>query len=267
MSNLTIFEEELVRFKKSNKVRREIKARSLGFTDAAAYIAHLEKEIVKATKNKAKVTESKVKAKAQPKKTIHIVDILDRSGSMSAQNKFNIALQAINTEILRLQLDKTVNYTYTLCMFDYEVDIIHLKVPIKEIRRITGRTNSTTALYDAIGITIESLDIKPKIDNYLVNIYTDGGENASRKYKALGIQQLLAKYKKSNCTITFTGTEEDINHVVNLGVDRTNTMAHDNTSASVHMMFAETATSRSAYSKSVIIGADTSKGFYKKIKK
>ena len=137
-------------------------------------------------------TEVKVKPSKNTKsekKTIHIVHILDRSGSMEG-SKLRAALEGINTEVAELQKDTTVDYFFTLVHFGSDIVKAYRETPINKVKNIYVSSNGMTALYQAIG---ETLDGFPQTSPVLVKIFTDGEENQSRgKYNnAASVKELI----------------------------------------------------------------------------
>lgn len=115
-------------FIKKNKTSREKAAIKLGYKSAKEYIEYLDKMI----NNSNKVADSNTKKQIRVKKTstkttdkkptIHIVDILDCSGSMFG-TKITNANKGIYEGIENLKKDNSINYLYTICGFSYSTDI------------------------------------------------------------------------------------------------------------------------------------------------
>lgn len=251
--------EILSKFKKNNKVRRLYLANKAGFKTVEEYVFFLTGDI------------RPKKKKSSKKPTIHIVDIVDCSGSMAGK-KIRAAIEGVELGIKDLKENKEdIKYTYTLCDFcysskinwQYEVD------KLKDVYGISFKANGYTALYDAIGLTLNKL-VKSvgKKDKVLVNIYTDGGENDSKKYNASSVKELINDLKSKGFTVSFIGTDIDVSNVINsLGVDKSNTMSYDGSARELEKTLASTRAARTVYSKSVVKGKDVSKGFYKTLNK
>ncbi len=269
-------DEELIKsIKKMNKTAREIFAQRAGFLNSTDYIGHLSG---KSTKTKTTIT-TKIKTKVhnqkcEPKKSVvHVVDILDTSGSMSwgsrndASTKIGAALQAINSGVKELIKEKLVTYTYSLTTFSTSTDInfvIQQKYP-KDVPHITAKADGGTALYDAIGLTLKSLAyIKEKEDKVLVNIYTDGEENSSINFKKKQVGDLIEKCQTEGFTVTFIGTIQDTERAItNLKIDKSNTLSYDGTAQGLSKSMMSTNSLRSSYANSVSKGEDVAIGFYK----
>lgn len=251
--------QKLVNFIKLNKTARERKAHIEGYPDAATYIKILS--------NIAVEVKVKVKKEKSGKPTIHVVDILDKSGSMRGE-RIEAANVGINTGLTDLKQGK-VKYTYTLCAFSYHYDIkfVHLNTDPESVSTVKIGVDGYTALWDAIGATFKQMEKFVKAgDKVLMNIYTDGGENDSRKFSSEAVRKLIDSNKK-DWTVTFVGTKNDV-ELVNqrIGIDMSNTLVYDGTAEGLKKGFAETRSSRVSYAANVVAGNDVSVGFYKNIK-
>ena len=266
-----------------NKEAREKKAKREGFTSAAQMIAHLEGQIklgkgslpyspisstpVDKTKTTSSSKSSSSKNTANSWPTIHVVDVVDKSGSMSG-SKDSASVKGVNSGVDSLVNDTSdVHYTYTLCDFADDVLFRNVTAPLNEVKPLKTGTRGSTALFDAIGQSVEVVkpNIKPN-DKVLVNIYTDGQENCSRKFNAGAINTLIKSLSEQGWTFTFIGTDADVRYVQNnLSVAESNTLVHDNTAEGLEKAFATNSRSRSVYSAKVSAGEDVSVGFYKDI--
>lgn len=272
--------EMLKSIKQYNKTAREDKAKKEGFVDATTMIAYLDNLVNSGKGNKPYVSlavtmpSKKAPAKVVTKTTtpkgkilIHVADILDSSGSMSG-GKFDAASKGINMGIKNLKEDKApVDYTYTLC--DFSDDIIwRFSVDnLKNVEAFRGTTRGCTALYDAIGDTVTRIKaIKKPTDKVLVNIYTDGQENASKRFNATMISNFIETLTPQGWTFTFIGTAADVKFAQNkLKFHDSNTLIHDNTEKGIRGSMVANSTARAAYSTKVSKGEDVSTGFYKDV--
>lgn len=267
--------EEIARLKKSNKVYREKVAVKKGFKTYELYLA----ELLQVSNGESGTYTNKKVADNTP--VIYVVDVLDRSGSMGSYNtylhsytsKIRAAVDSINAGVIKLQQEESslgVKYKYMLTYFDTEIVLSKVYNNIKEAptkNEITGRGG--TALNDAIMMTLLAIDeVKRPEDKVLVNIYTDGGENASRKYHARQVKEKIDILSEQGYTITFIGTDQDVDYMVrNLNVTRSNTMSYDGTSQGLSRSMSINSAARTEYSSKVAKGEDVTKDFYKKFKK
>ena len=251
-------------FLKFNKKAREIRAKRLGYQSAAAYIAFLSGggfvapaapvvEPIVATPKKSK----KVKAVLSGVPTIHIVDIADKSGSM-AGGKDRATVTGINKGLAELRTNKDG--------FDSQVYIEQVAVHPDKAHDIRERTVGMTALWDAIGMTVQALELKVAIgDKVLVNIYTDGEENSSRKFNSSAIRELIDKYSLQGWTFTFIGTEHDVAEVIKrVNIKKSNTLTYDGTAEGLSRGMSTNSISRSNFVAKAKAGEDTSFGYFSK---
>ncbi len=270
--------EMLKSLKQYNKTAREDKAKKEGFASATIMIAYLQRFIDNGEGSKPYVslvdTPSVIKKtpKAKvitPKEriTIHVVDILDSSGSMSG-SKYAAATEGINHGVKTLKEDVSpVNYTYTMCDFSTTNIFRHTLASLDEVENFRGYTRDSTALYDAIGDTVNIIRRNKKpTEKILVNIYTDGEENASRRFRSNDISQMIEDLGSQGWTFTFIGTEKDVKFAQSkLKFHDSNTLVHDNTGAGIARGMSVNSTARTSYSAKVAAGEDVSLGFYKDI--
>lgn len=189
------------------------------------------------------------------KKTVHIINILDSSGSMghNKNSKWSSAVRGVNAEIAALKKDNSVNYLYTLVVFGRSHRIIFDKVPIANVEYTdTWRSTRSTSLYDTIGKILSKYFTN---DSVLVKIFTDGEENSSRTWNSDSVQSLISEKEAQNFTITFVGTDKDVKYIVrNLKIAEGNTLVHDNTAKGVKAAFEVSNDATVQYSKGISRG-------------
>lgn len=256
-----LFKNLLADFKKANKERKEKLAKKAGYDSSAEYELFLSRMIL---------DDINIPVTTPVEKPIiHIVDIVDCSGSMAGE-KIRVAESGVNKGVRALKANKDVIYKYTLCTFSYPTDIhlIHRKSDISSIKTNHFRASGNTALYDAIGTVFDEFRGKSNDEKVLINIYTDGEENASRIWTASSTSRLIEENKDRGITVTFIGLQRDVDRVIrNLKVEDSNTFVYDGSATELDMAFGTTISARATYSMSVLAGEDVSKGFYKNIKK
>ena len=153
-----------------------------------------------------------------------------------------------------LQKDNMVNYLFTLVHFGSNIINTYWQIPISKVESIYIQSDGMTALYQAIG---ETLDKFPQTDPVLVKIFTDGEENQSRgKYNnASSVKTLIDSLEQKDFTITFVGTASDVESIKrNLSIAAGNTLVHDNTEESVKMSFRKSMDATVSYSANVAKG-------------
>lgn len=258
-----LYEDLLYKLKKANQERKLFIANKAGYGQISDYKSFLEAEINKFSETKTITKEKKSKTKP----TIHIVDIVDCSGSMSG-GKIRAALEGVNKSIRELKDIKGINYTYTNCNFSnkFDVKFPFLIQPLKDVYSIEFYTRGSTALYTSINETFDKLSTISNKDKVLVNIYTDGGDTDSSNSDRIKVAERIKDLNSKNYTITFIGTDHDVKHMIdNLNIDKSNTLSYDGTSLGLANSLQMNSMARTSYSASVVKGEDVSIGFYKNV--
>ncbi len=136
-----------------------------------------------------------------------LVNILDASGSMGRLQEATIAGY---NQYLQSQEGKGVNLVYTVT-FSNKTSVIR-KLDTLSSGLITNRDyqpNGGTALYDAIGETVNRIDklLNTLSTNWkvIVNIITDGEENSSRYFSEVDIQQLIEDHQNKGWLFIYAG--------------------------------------------------------------
>jgi len=137
--------------------------------------------------------------------------ILDKSGSM--QTKVKDVIGGFNLYLDELAKEQTVDYGFTLTLFDTNVDVKHRAVPLSRVEKLNESNYlpcGNTALLDAVGETVMSISKKDGFDKVITVIMTDGEENSSREWTLQGIRELIkAKEAAGNWTFVFLGANLD----------------------------------------------------------
>lgn len=111
--------------------------------------------------------------------------------------------------------DEEVEYILSLTTFDTQIDNPYLGVPIAAVdgsilKKFGPRGG--TALYDAVGKTLQALDDDKSIsfDKAIVIICTDGEENQSREWSKDALHAATdERIKRGNWTFTYLGTQPE----------------------------------------------------------
>lgn len=174
-----------------------------------------------------------------------IVCILDTSGSMSSIIRDSIG--GFNT-FLKQQRELKDEATLTVALFDDTYNLLYDNVDIKKVEDITDKVwipRGTTALYDAIGKTINTVKANhaklgnEKPSKVLVCIVTDGHENASREYKLDDIRKLIKDCEINDWNFIYLAANQDAFAVGNsFGVSAGNTFNYTATGQGVAFMSA-----------------------------
>ncbi len=168
------------------------------------------------------------------KKEKDIVFLLDRSGSMHSFTEDTIGGYNSYLENER----KNSNTRITTILFDDQYEVLHDRVKIGEVSNITSKeyyTRGCTALYDAIGKTIVSLDEKDT-DKVLFIITTDGLENASKEYNKNTVKELIKRHK--NWEFIYIGANIDsYDEGCKIGIKKDNIANRSNSKEGIDKMF------------------------------
>jgi len=125
-----------------------------------------------------------------------IVIVLDESGSM--ENIRDKMRSSINDLINEQKQVKGRPATFTLVKFNDSVNRVIKNKPLEQINNLSSKDytpNGSTALYDAIGNTINWFRNERDV---LMVIVTDGQENASRIYDKSTVNSMIEEKKRTN---------------------------------------------------------------------
>lgn len=138
-----------------------------------------------------------------------IITILDKSGSMHGVVDDTIGgFNSFIKEQREKEENEEVNVTLTL--FDTKISKVYVSEDIDTVAELTTKTYSPggmTALFDAVGLTIQELESKwdKDPDKVIVVIITDGQENSSVEYTYKGIKRLINRKEKEGFEFIFLG--------------------------------------------------------------
>jgi uncharacterized protein YegL len=138
----------------------------------------------------------------------HASFVLDRSGSM----------QGIKSQIIGLfneQLKSLGTETMSLVTFSTTVDEPQFYSKTKELTATDYNPSGWTALYDAVGRTIEMMEKIPVTPDqdvaYLVIIFTDGEDNSSKEYTTSLLARKIKELQDTKrWTFVYIGVEMDL---------------------------------------------------------
>ena len=160
--------------------------------------------------------------------------ILDESGSMwsikqAAINSVNETIQTIR-EAEKEHEDQ--EHYVMFVSFNSKMKTICECVSACEVKEITENDynpNCSTALYDAMGLSLNAL--RPKVaesDRVLVTVVTDGEENSSKEFTGKAIKALVDELKGKGWIFAYIGTNQDVEKVA-ATISITNTMKFEAT--------------------------------------
>ena len=198
--------------------------------DVVAYLKEIRK-------NKR---ESVIKNRTMKTRIFNLI-IIDESGSM--QSIKTAAIDSVNetTQTIRSAQKKHEEQEHfvSLVTFNDDVKTIYECVPVDEVKELTAKTYQPaccTALYDAMGISLNAHRKKvTEDDKVLVTVVTDGYENASKEYSGKAIKALVDELKAKDWVFAYIGANQDVEAVA-ATISITNTLRFKATSDGVRGM-------------------------------
>ncbi len=156
-----------------------------------------KKVVKKIVKKVVKKTTKKVSKKSTKPKKTHVAIILDKSSSMHSIR--NETISSFNEQVKSIKNAANPDTFITLTLFSDEVVIHKFAESLDNLKEFTAedyRPSGSTAMYDAIGMTVERMkkeidDINDPNTAVLCVIITDGQENASRTWHGNDISALV----------------------------------------------------------------------------
>ncbi|WP_297901454.1 vWA domain-containing protein [uncultured Parabacteroides sp.] len=167
--------------------------------------------------------------------------ILDESGSMQSIKKE--AIDSVNETVQTIRFAEKKNedqeHCVSLVTFNDNIKTVYDCVPAKDVKEVTAETyrpDCCTALYDAMGMSLNALRLKvAEDDRVLVTIVTDGCENSSQEYNGKAIKALVDELKGKGWVFAYIGANQDVEQVA-ATISITNTMIfHATSEGTKHM--------------------------------
>lgn len=187
--------------------------------------------------------------------------ILDESGSM--QSIKQAAIDSVNETIQTIRAAQERNedqdHYVSFVTFNDEVKCVypckHIR-DVHEITRVMYFPDRCTALYDAIGTSLNALRTNVEAeDKVLVTIVTDGYENASRKYDHRTIKSYIDELKGMGWVFTYIGANHDVESVAS-SLSINNLMCFDSSDDGVKVMSEKWSASRASWFDRIKKGID-----------
>ena len=176
--------------------------------------------------------------------------IIDESGSMQSIKKQTIdgINETIQTTRSAQEKHEGQEHFVSLVTFNDEVKTIYDCVPVGEVEEFTSETYNParlTALYDAIGISLNALRKKvAENEVVLVTIITDGYENASEEYIRRDIKVLIDELKAKGWVFAYIGANHDVKQAAST-IAISNTLSFEATDEGMEDMIAKLDSSKS----------------------
>lgn len=198
---------------------------------------------------------------------IYNLIIIDESGSMDCirQQAMDSVNETIQTIRAAQERNENQEHFVTLVTFNDTATIVNDCAPINEIKELTAesyRPDCCTALYDAMGISLNALQKKvSKEDKVLVTIVTDGYENASKEYNLRAIKALVEELKTKGWVFAYLGANQDAEEVAfSMSID--NAMSWESTREGTAYMSERLNYSRSRWYDEAATNSERIKGFF-----
>ena len=197
--------------------------------------------------------------------------IIDESGSMQSIKKE--AIDSVNETIQTIRSAQKKHegqeHYVSLVTFNDNVKTIYECVAVNDVDELTPDTyqpDCCTALYDAMGISLNSLRKKVADDDkVLVTVVTDGYENASKEYNGKAIKALVDEFKAKGWVFAYIGANQDVEAVATT-ISITNVMKFEATSEGTTYMGALVGSARTRLFDSIadcsFCAAEANKNFF-----
>ena len=180
---------------------------------------------------------------SQDKIITEVFCVVDRSGSM--HKIVGDAVGGFNSFLADQRKLEDEAYL-TLSIFDHEYEVVYECKPIKEVPDATIETfkpRGTTALWDAVGITVK--DAMDRLENYpydlqvIMLIITDGGDNDSKQYQSEEVKQMVEQCIDKGWHFQFLAANIDAFAVGgSMGMPKTSNVQYDHSGEGVASAYA-----------------------------
>jgi len=189
--------------------------------DTTAFIEAIKQQLADAPDGvDTSAINAAIEALANPEEErVKIWFLLDRSGSM--QHLTEDVIGGFN-QFLADQTTKPGKARMTAVQFDGDnpFEVIYDAKRVATISPLTNRTyfaRGITPLYDAVGTLIEHADARivkrakggHPLEDQLVIVFTDGRENASRRFDRTQVFDLIKQRMDDDWTFVFMGSNQD----------------------------------------------------------
>ena len=204
---------------------------------------------------------------------IYNLIVLDESGSMDSVKTptitgFNEIAQTIRG--VQHQFPDQPQFVTLVTFNGLAIKTVLDKQPANQLTDLTAeqyRPDASTPLYDALGRSLLRLEIQTENETsptVLVNILTDGEENASREFSGAAVRTIIERLKGRGWTFTYMGANHDVERVASsMGIASSLRFQQDK--AGMEKLFARESLSRQTYyakKRSGMSSSEAEKGYY-----
>jgi uncharacterized protein YegL len=155
----------------------------------------------------------------------------------------NDAIGGFNT-FLEAQKQMPGKANMTVCLFDDKFILLHNGQDIQSVEPLTAKTyvpRGSTALYDAIGRTINAIDSRVAgypCQKVVLVILTDGQENASKEYSGCQVKSMIKDRECKGWEVVYLSAGPDaFGDGVSIGIRPVATFSFTNSSAGMHKAY------------------------------
>lgn len=203
----------------------------------------------------------------------HLI-ILDESGSMASIR--DVTISGFNELVQSIQgnqekFPEQRHYVSLVTFNGNGIRNLIVRQPAASLQPLDASRycpDSMTPLFDAIGLSVGDLEkaVRDQEDTWcLVNILTDGLENASAEYSGKAVREMIERIGKGNWTFTYIGANHDVHGVADyLSID--NAMPFVSSQEGSARMWNKFRSSSEGFSsrmaRQVISDEDLKKGFF-----
>lgn len=178
-----------------------------------------------------------------------IIVITDRSGSMAT---IRVDANGGFDTFMNDQKKIAGECRVTQIMFDDTVETQYVATPLAEVPPLNLQPRGSTALLDAIGMTlsVQGRRIKEQAwaELVIVTIITDGGENASKEYNPAQIKTMVQHAEKHGWKFVFLAANQDAFATgANYGISAASTRSFVASSVGTQAAYASTSSLVSSY--------------------
>lgn len=177
---------------------------------------------------------------------IDIIFLMDRSGSMYGSE--NDTIGGFNSFIEK-QKKEEVDAKVTTILFDHGYEVLYKRKDLYDVKELTRNeyyVRGSTALLDAIGRTITSMDREVE-NKVLFVITTDGYENSSVEFTRKQIKNMINSH---NWEFIYLGADIDsYAEASTIGIKRKNISNYKKTSEGIDKMYDSLSKMSVCYSK------------------